>query len=85
MIDALTDLFIMRGPPAFIHSDNCPEFIAQAEMDCIAAVEAKTAYIEAKSPWENGCCESFNSRFRDELLNRETCYSLTETQIIIEE
>ena len=51
----------------------------------IAAVGAKTAYIEPGSPWENGYCESFNGRFRDELLNGEIFYSLREAQIIIEE
>ena len=85
VIDALTDLFILRGVPAFIRSDNHPEFIAQAVRDWIAAVGIKTAYIEPGSPWENGYCESFNSRFRDELLNREVFYSLREAQIIIEE
>ena len=54
VIDALTDLFILRGSPAFIRSDNGPEFIAQAVRDWIAAVGAKTAYIEPKSPWECG-------------------------------
>jgi transposase InsO family protein len=72
VIDALTDLFIMRGSPAFIRSDNGPEFIAQAVREWIAAVGAKTAYIEPGSPWENGYCESCNGRFRDELLNGET-------------
>ena len=85
IIDALTDLFILCGVPAFIRSDNGPEFIAQAVRDWIAAVGIKTAYIEPGSPWENGYCESFNSRFRDELLNREVFYSLREAQIIIEE
>ena len=54
VIDALTDLIILRGSPAFIRSDNGPEFIAQAVRDWIAAVGAKTAYIEPGSPWENG-------------------------------
>ena len=85
VIDALTDLFILRGSPAFIRSDNGPEFIAQAVRDWISAVGAKTAYIEPGSPWENGYCESFNGRFRDELLNGEIFYSLREAQIIIEE
>ena len=85
VIDALTDLFILRGSPAFIRSDNGPEFIAQAVRDWIAAVGAKTAYIEPGSPWENGYCESFNGRFRDERLNGEIFYSLREAQIIIEE
>ena len=85
VIDALTDLFILRGAPALIRSDNGPEFIAQAVRDWIAAVGTKTAYIEPASPWENGYCESFNGRFRDELLNGEIFYSLWEAQIIIEE
>ena len=85
VIDALTDLFILRGAPAFIRSDNGFEFIAQAVRDWIAAVGTKTAYIEPGSPWENGYCESFNGRFRDELLNGEIFYSLQEAQIIIEE
>ena len=85
VIDALTDLFILRGAPALIRSDNGPEFIAQAVRDWIAAVGTKTAYIDPGSPWENGYCESFNGRFRDELLNGEIFYSLREAQIIIEE
>jgi putative transposase len=85
VVDALTDLFILRGSPKFIRSDNGPEFIAQKVRDWINAVGAKTAYIEPGSPWENGYCESFNARFRDELLNGEIFYSLKEAQIIIEE
>ncbi|WP_423208245.1 IS3 family transposase [Paracoccus yeei] len=85
VIDALTDLFIIRGVPAFIRSDNGPEFIAQAVRDWISAVGAKTAYIEPGSPWENGYCESFNARFRDEMLNGEVFYSLREAQILIEQ
>lgn len=84
VIDALSDLFIMRGVPAFIRSDNGPEFIAQNVRDWIEAVGAKTAYIEPGSPWENGYCESFNARFRDEFLNGEIFYSLKEAQILIE-
>lgn len=63
VVDALTDLFILRGPPEFIRSDNGPEFVAQKVRDWIAAVGAKTAFIEPGSPWENGYCESFNARF----------------------
>ena len=84
VIDALTDLFILHGPPAYVRSDNGPEFVAQVVRDWIAAVGAKTTYIEPGSPWENGYVESFNARFRDELLNREIFYSLREAQIIIE-
>jgi transposase InsO family protein len=85
VIDALSDLFIMRGVPAFIRSDNGPEFVAEAVRKSIGSVGAKTAFIEPGSPWENGYCESFNGRFRDELLNGEIFYSLREAQIIIEE
>ena len=84
MLDALRDLFILRGPPEYIRSNNGPEFIAQKVRDWIAAVGAKTAYIEPGSPWENGYCESFNARFRDELLNGELFYRLKEAQIPIE-
>ena len=85
VIDVLTDLFILRGPPAFIRSDNGPEFVAEAVRDWISAVGAKTAYIEPGSPWENGYCESFNARLRDELLNGGIFCSLKEEQIVIEE
>ena len=84
VIDVLTDMFILRGPPAFIRSDNGPEFVAEAVREWIAAVGARTAYIVPGSPWENGYCESFNARFRDELLNGEIFYTLKEAQIIIE-
>jgi len=85
VIDVLTDLFILRGPPAFVRSDNGPEFVAEAVRRWIAAVGAKTAYIEPGSPWENGFIESFNARFRDELLDGEIFYSLKEAQVVIEQ
>jgi putative transposase len=66
VIDVLSDL--LRGIPGHIRSDNGPEFVAQAVREWIAVVGA-TAYIEPGSPWENGNCESFNSKLRDELLN----------------
>ena len=61
VIDVLSDLFILRGVPGHVRSDNGPEFIAKAVREWIAAVGAKTAFIEPGSPWENGYCESFNS------------------------
>ena len=84
VIDALSDLFILRGIPAHIRSDNGPEFVAAAVRGWIAAVGARTAYIEPGSPWENGYVESFNGKLRDELLNGEIFYSLKEAQIMIE-
>ena len=84
VIDALSDLFILRGVPGHIRSDNGPEFIAKAVQDWIGAVGARTAYIERGSPWENGFIESFNARLRDELLDGEIFYTLREAQIVIE-
>ena len=84
VIAALCDLFIVRGIPAHIRSDNGPEFIALALREWIAAVGAKTAYIEPGSPWENGYVESFNGKLRDELLNGEIFYTLAEAKTVIE-
>jgi putative transposase len=84
VIDLLSDLFVLRGVPGHIRSDNGPEFVATAVRAWIAAVGAKTAYIEPGSPWENGYIESFNARLRDELLNGEIFYSLKEAQIVVE-
>src|SRR4051812_33309259 len=84
VIDVLSDLFILRGVPCHIRSDNGPEFIAKAVQEWIAAVGAKTAYIAPGSPWENGYVESFNARLRDELLDSEIFYTLREAQIVIE-
>ena len=71
VIDVLSDLFILRGVPGHIRSDNGPEFVAKAVQGWIAAVGANTAYIAPGSPWENGFIESFNARLRDELLDGE--------------
>ena len=84
VIDTLSDLFILRGVPGHVRSDNGPEFIAKVVREWIVAVGAKTAFIEPGSPWENGYCESFNSKLRDELLNGEIFYSLAEAKVIIE-
>ena len=84
VLETLADLMILRGPPAYVRSDNGPEFIATALREWIAAVGAQTAYIEPGSPWENGYCESFNSKLRDELLNGEMFFSLAEAQVLIE-
>jgi len=84
VLETLADVMILRGPPAYVRSDNGPEFIALTLREWIAAVGAKTAYIEPGSPWENGYCESFNSKLRDELLNGEVFFSLAEAQVLIE-
>ena len=84
VIDVLSDLFILRGVPEHIRSDNGPEFVAKAVQKWITAVGARTAYITPGSPWENGFIESFNARLRDELLDGEIFYSLKEARIVIE-
>lgn len=84
VIDVLSDLFILRGVPGHIRSDNGPEFVAKALQEWIAAVGAKTAYIAPGSPWENGYIESFNARLRDELLDGEIFYTLKEAKTVIE-
>ncbi len=85
VIDVLSDLFSLRGVPRHIRSDNGPEFIAKAVQDWITAVGSTTAYIEPGSPWENGYCESFNAKLRDELLNGEVFYTLKEAGVVIEQ
>jgi transposase InsO family protein len=84
VVDLLSDLFSLRGVPEHIRSDNGPEFVAKIVREWIATVGAKTAYIEPGSPWENGYCESFNSKLRDELLDGEVFYSLAEAKVMIE-
>src|SRR5437868_12606971 len=84
VIDVLSDLFILRGVPGHVRSDNGPEFVAKAVQQWIGAVGAKTAYIAPGSPWENGFIERFNARLRDELLDGEIVYTLRGAQIIIE-
>ncbi len=85
VIDVLADLFIMRGIPGHIRSDNGPEFVATAVKDWIKGVGAKAAFIEPGSPWENGYVESFNGKLRDELLACEVFNSLAEARVLIEQ
>lgn len=85
VIDTLADLFILKGVPSYIRSDNGPEFTAKALRERITRIGAKTLFIEPGSPWENGYNESFNGKLRDELLNGEIFYTLREAQVLIEE
>ena len=80
----LADLFLQRGCPQFVRSDNGPEFIARKLIDWMASLEVQPLFIEPGSPWENGYVESFNGKMRYELLNGEIFYSLLEAKIIIE-
>ena len=85
LIETLRQLFAVRGRSRFIRSDNGPEFVAQAVRDWLAESSVETLYIEPGSPWENGYCESFNSRLRDELLNRELFMDLREAKVVVED
>ena len=80
VLDTLTNLFLARGVPNHIRSDNGPEFIAKAIHEYSAHVDLEMLYVEPGSPWENGYAESFFSRLRDELLNVEEFMNLAEAQ-----
>ena len=84
VLATLTDLFVARGCPAHLRSDNGPEFCAKVVREWLAWLEVRTLYIEPGSPWENGYCEAFNGKLRDELLDREIFYTLREAQVLIE-
>jgi len=84
VISVLEYLFAVRGTPWFIRSDNGPEFIADAIKRWLEDKKVGTLYIEPGSPWENGYIESFHSRLRDELLNREQFFSVKEAKVLVE-
>jgi transposase InsO family protein len=83
VLETMADVMIERGIPEHIRSDNGAEMTAKIVRSWLASVGAKTLYIEPGSPWENGYCESFNGKLRDELLNGEIFYSLKEAQVVI--
>jgi putative transposase len=85
VIDLLFDLFILRGIPEHIRSDNGPEFTARAIRRWLGRLGIKTIFIEPGSLWENGYIESFNGKLRDELLNREIFTTLEEAKVLIEQ
>ena len=85
VVEALQKLFQERGTPEHIRSDNGPEFIAAAVKEWLRVNGVETLYIEPGSPWENAYSETFNSRFEDELLDREQFDSEREAAVLIEE
>jgi transposase InsO family protein len=84
VIGALADVMVWKGVPEYMRSDNGPEFVAKDLRRWLADTGAKTLYIEPGSPWENGYCESFNSKLRDEFLNPEIFYSIQELRVLAE-
>jgi putative transposase len=85
VVDTLASLFRSRGEPAFIRSDNGPEFIAKAVKQWLELCGVRTLYIEPGSPWENAYSETFISRFSDEVLKREVFADLLEAKVLIED
>ena len=84
VLDCLTEMFIRHGAPEYIRSDNGSEFTARVVRRWLSRIGVQTLYIEPGSPWENGYIESFNGKFRDELLNGEIFYTLREAKTLIE-
>jgi putative transposase len=84
ILEQLGYLFIYRGLPNFIRSDNGPEFTAKAVRNWLERLGVQTLFIEPGSPWENGYNESFNGKLRDELLNGEIFTTLLEAKVLIE-
>ena len=84
VLERLSDLFVRRGVPRYIRSDNGPEFTAMRVREWLERVGVQTLFIEPGSPWENGYIESFNGRLRDELLNGEIFETLLEAKVLIE-
>lgn len=80
VLDVLSELMMIRGAPRHIRGDNSPELIAQAVRSFLEQTGVGTLYIEPGSPWQNGYAESFNSRFRDELLSQESFGGLAEAR-----
>lgn len=83
-LEVFADLMVEYGVPIHVRSDNGPEMVAEELRNWLEHMGSKTAYIMPGSPWENGYCESFNGRLRDELLNGEIFYTLKEARVIIE-
>ena len=85
VIETLADAMLAHGIPEHARSDNGAEMTANIVRDWLGRLGAKTLFIAPDSPWENGYCESFNGKLRDELLNGELFYSLKEAQVVIEQ
>ena len=85
VLEVLAELFLAHGVPEHLRSDNGPEFVAHRVRTWLARLGVTTLFIAPGSPWENGYCESFNGKLRDELLDQEIFYTVTEARHVIEE
>ena len=84
VLERLAELFVHRGTPKYIRSDNGPEFVAKRLRKWLSDLQVNTLFIEPGSPWENGYAESFNGKYRDELLDGEIFYTVPEAKILSE-
>ena len=84
VIDVLTRLMSVHGAPAYLRSDNGPEFVSNAILRWLTDAGIETAHIDPGKPWQNGTNESFNGKFRDECLSVEWFRTRREAQVIIE-
>jgi transposase InsO family protein len=84
VLDQLYELFLTRGIPEYIRSDNGPEFAAKAVRRWLNRLDVTTLFIEPGSPWENGYVESFIGKMRDELLSGEVLDTLDEAKVLVE-
>ncbi len=82
VLERLADLFVFRGTPEYIRSDNGSEFTAKRVRKWLSGLQVNTLFIEPGSPWENGYIESFNGKLRDELLNGEIFYTVQEARVL---
>jgi transposase InsO family protein len=85
VMEKLTEVFVRRGTPAYLRSDNGSEFSNAEIREWLKRVGVRTLFIEPGSPWENGYIESFNGKLRDELLNRDIFDTLLEARVLTEE
>ncbi len=83
VLERLGELFVHRGIPEHIRSDNGPEFTAATVREWLSRLGVTTLFIEPGSPWENGYVESFNGKLRDALLNGEIFYTLKEAKVVL--
>lgn len=84
VLERLAELFVLRGTPEYIRSDNGPEFVAKRVRKWLSDLQVNALFIEPGSPWENGYVESFNGKLRDELLNGEVFYTVQEARVLVE-
>lgn len=83
VIEALAEAMCPHGIPENIRCDNGPEMVSKALRRWVANIGSQIQYIAPGSPWENGYCESFNGKLRDECLKQEIFYSLKEAQTVM--